>query len=206
VDAALTLGLDTYEKRSRDLIDEGQFGAPIILTPFNYAKGRQYGVEFTANYTEDALSAYANLALQSATGTQIDSAQFNFSQAELDYIATHYIHLDHEQRVTASGGVSYLWRETRFSADFLLGSGLRSNETLANGNEVPNGNHLPTYTQVNVGLSRLFHWGNGTVTARLDVINLLDKVYEIRDGTGVGVGAPQFGPRRGVFVGVSKSL
>jgi outer membrane receptor protein involved in Fe transport len=203
---AVTAGVDTYYKESRQLIDEGQFGAPIILTPFNYAKGRQYGVEFTANYTEDALSAYANLALQSATGTQIDSAQFNFSQAELDYIATHYIHLDHEQRVTASGGVSYLWRETRFSADFLLGSGLRSNETLANGNEVPNGNHLPTYTQVNVGLSRLFHWGNGTVTARLDVINLLDKVYEIRDGTGVGVGAPQFGPRRGVFVGVSKSL
>jgi outer membrane receptor protein involved in Fe transport len=203
---AVTAGLDTYYKESRQLIDEGQFGAPIILTPFNYAKGRQYGIEFTANYTEDALSAYANLALQSATGTQIDSAQFNFSQAELDYIATHYIHLDHEQRVTASGGVSYLWRETRFSADFLLGSGLRSNKTLANGNEVPNGSHLPTYTQVNVGLSRLFHWRNGTLTARLDVINLLDKVYEIRDGTGVGVGAPQFGPRRGLFVGVSKSL
>jgi hypothetical protein len=40
----------------------------------------------------------------------------------------------------------------------------------------------------------------------MDLINAFDKVYEIRDGTGVGVGAPQFGPRRGIFVGLSKSI
>jgi outer membrane receptor protein involved in Fe transport len=48
--------------------------------------------------------------------------------------------------------------------------------------------------------------GNGTLTTRFDVINLFDKIYQIRNGTGVGVGAPQFGPRRGLFFGVSKSL
>ncbi|HEY5336777.1 MAG TPA: TonB-dependent receptor, partial [Rhizomicrobium sp.] len=31
-----TIGVDSYYKISRNLIDEGQFGAPIILTPFNY--------------------------------------------------------------------------------------------------------------------------------------------------------------------------
>ena len=36
-------GLDCFYKLSKDMIDEGQFGAPIILTPFNYARGRQYG-------------------------------------------------------------------------------------------------------------------------------------------------------------------
>ena len=57
------------------------------------------------------------------------------------------------------------------------------------------------------GSSHIFHFdGAGTLTARLDVLNLFDKIYEIRDGTGVGVGAPQFGPRRGIFVGVSKSI
>jgi outer membrane receptor for ferrienterochelin and colicins len=45
------LGLDTYYKQSHNLIDEGQFGAPIILTPFNYAQGKQYGAELTGNYT-----------------------------------------------------------------------------------------------------------------------------------------------------------
>ena len=203
----ITLGLDTYYKQSHDLIDEGQFGAPIILTPFNYAQGKQYGAELTGNYTADALSAYLNLAYQSAKGKDIDSAQFNFSQDDLNYIAEHYIHLDHEQQFTASGGVSYLWMHTRFSADFLLGSGLRANEVLPDGNAVPNGAHLPYYTQVNLGASHIFHFtDSSTLTARLDLLNALDKRYEIRDGTGIGVGAPQFGPRRGVFLGISKSI
>jgi outer membrane receptor for ferrienterochelin and colicins len=35
---------------------------------------------------------------------------------------------------------------------------------------------------------------------------VFDEVYEIRNGKGVGVGAPQFGPRRGFFVGLAKAL
>jgi hypothetical protein len=202
-----TVGLDTYYKQSHDLIDEGQFGAPIILTPFNYAQGKQYGAELTGNFTAEAFSAYLNLAYQSARGKNIDSAQFNFAQSDLDYIAAHYIHLDHEQRFTASGGTSWMWRGTRFSADFLVGSGLRADLALPDGSSIPNGAHLPYYTQVNLGTSHVFDLGGaGTLTARLDLINVLDKEYEIRDGTGVGVGAPQFGPRRGIFVGLSKSL
>jgi hypothetical protein len=207
ISSALTVGLDTYYKQSHNLIDEGQFGAPIILTPFNYAHGKQYGAELTGNYTQDALTAYLNLAYQSAKGKDIDSAQFNFSQDDLNYIATHYIHLDHEQQVTASGGVSYLWDHTRFSADFLLGSGLRADEDLPDGTDIPNGAHLPYYTQVNLGVSHIFHFTEAsTLTARFDVINAFDRRYEIRDGTGVGVGAPQFGPRRGLFFGLSKSI
>jgi outer membrane receptor protein involved in Fe transport len=202
-----TVGLDTYYKQSHNLIDEGQFGAPIILTPFNYAQGKQYGAELTANYAGENLSAYVNFAYQSAKGKNIDSAQFNFTQAELNYIATHYIDLDHEQRFTASGGASYLLHDTRFSVDFLVGSGLRADEPLPDGEDIPNGRHLPYYTQINLGTSHVFHMNNaGTLTARIDLINAFDKIYEIRDGTGVGVGAPQYGPRRGVFIGLSKSI
>jgi outer membrane receptor for ferrienterochelin and colicins len=202
-----TVGLDTYYKQSHNLIDEGQFGAPIILTPFNYTYGKQYGAEITANYTQEGFNAYLNLAYQSAKGKSIDSAQFNFSADDLAYIASHYIHLDHEQQFTASGGVSYVWNHTTFSADFLEGSGLRADLALPDGSSIPNGDRLPYYTQVNLGVNHVFHLdGWGTLTARLDVINALDKVYEIRDGTGVGVGAPQFGPRRGLFFGLSKSI
>jgi hypothetical protein len=115
--------------------------------------------------------------------------------------------LDHEQQFTASGGVSYVWNHTTFSADFLEGSGLRASLLLPDGTTVPNGDHLPYYTQVNFGTSHVFHLdGWGTLTARVDLINAFDKVYEIRNGTGVGVGAPQFGPRRGLFFGLSKSI
>ena len=109
--------------------------------------------------------------------------------------------------ITASGGVSYVWSGTRFSADMLLGSGLRSDLILPDGGSIPNGDHLPYYTQVNFGMEHDFErQGVHGLTARIDVINLLDKEYEIRNGTGVGVGAPQYGPRRGVFLGVTQSF
>ena len=203
----LTGGIDAYYKISKNLIDEGQFGAPIILTPFNYAHGKQYGMDLKLNYVQRQLSAYANLSFQSAKGKEIDSAQYNFSADDLAYIANHYIDLDHEQKVTASGGISYLWSGTRLSADALVASGLRANLQLPDGSSIPNGAHLPYYTQFNLGASHAF--GAGTraeTTVRFDIINVFDRVYEIRNGTGVGVGAPQYGPRRGFFIGVSKAI
>jgi outer membrane receptor protein involved in Fe transport len=203
----VTVGLDGYYRRSQNLIDEGQFGAPIILTPFNYLEGKIEGIEFTGNYASNDFSAYANLAFQSATGRDIETAQFNFSQDDLAYITGNYIHLDHEQRLTASAGASYLWQHTRFSADLLFGTGLRADLALPDGSSIPNGDHLASYTQFNIGASHAFQFaGSGALTVRFDVINLFDKEYEIRDGTGVGVGAPQFGSRRGLFAGVSKEL
>ena len=198
----ITLGLDSFYKASRNLIDEGQFGAPIILTPFNYRFGRQYGLEFSATYSTGNFSSYLNAAYERAAGKNIVSSQFNFAPDELAYISTHFIPLDHQQIVTASAGASYkLWENTRISADLLFGTGLRT--SLID----PNDSHVPGYTQVNLGVTQGFSlYSVGGFTARFDVINLFDQKYEIRDGTGVGVGAPQFGPRRGFFIGLSKAL
>src|SRR5437016_4350197 len=44
--------------------------------------------------------------------------------------------------------------------------------------------------------------GAGT-ELRLDVLNIGDAVYEIRNGTGVGV-APQFGIRRAILAGLTQ--
>jgi outer membrane receptor protein involved in Fe transport len=207
----LIVGVDTYYKSSHNLIDEGQFGAPIILTPFNYLKGEQYGAELMANYSGKAFSAYGNFAVQRARGKDFTSSQFNFSPNAFTYVTTHFIDLDHEQQMTASAGASYLWQNTRFSADLLFGSGLRASLALPDGSTIPNGAHLPYYRQVNVGVSHAFHLAGAdpaadTLTVRFDVINVFDQIYQIRNGTGVGVGAPQFGPRRGYFFGVSQSF
>ena len=197
----LTLGVDAYYKTVDQLIDEGQFGAPIILTPFNYQKGYIRGVEFSSNVAKGPFSAYVNLALNKAQGKTIDSAQANFDPGDLAYIATNYIYLDHIQAVTVSAGASYRFGDTHLSTDLLFGSGLRRDGA------VPNGDHVPSYTQVNVSISHDFaNAPVGPITLRLDMINAFDEIYEIRDGTGVGVGAPQFGPRRGVFVGLTKSF
>ena len=81
----------------------------------------------------------------------------------------------------------------------IYGSGLRRD------GDVPNGAKVPSYVQVNLGVSQELPIAGG-LTLRCDVVNLFDEKYEIRDGTGVGVGAPQWGPRRGVFAGLTKSF
>jgi outer membrane receptor protein involved in Fe transport len=210
----LTLTVDSYYKLSTDLIDEGQFGAPIILTPFNYKQGRQFGVEFTASYNKGPFTAYANFAYSRAQGLDWISSQFDFPQAQINYVATHYIFLDHDETYAASAGASYLWRGTRAGFDLIYGSGLRGDlplqtpQTFPDGSvltDIPNGAHTPGYVQVNLSLSHKFdNVPTGPYEVRLDVINLFDEVYQIRDGSGVGVFAPQFGPRRGIFVGLTK--
>lgn len=196
----LTLGVDSYERVARYLIDEGQFGAPIILTPFNYQYGHNRGTEFTANYDNGRFTAYASLAIAKAQGRQVVSSQFNFDPVdELPYIATHFIYVDHDQTTSGSAGMTYKIGDTRLSMDGIYGSGLRTDGA------VPNGARLPAYAQLNLSVSHHFTWAGG-LEARVDVINALDRAYEIRDGSGVGVGAPQWGPRRGVFVGVTKSF
>ena len=195
----LSLGIDAYDREVRNLQDEGQFGNALVYSAFNYAQGRVRGVELTANWKRDALSAYANLAFSKAQGQQIVTGQFNFDPDEIDYIASHWVHLDHDQAVTASAGLSYrLATQTTVGADMLFGSGLRSG--------FANSEHLPSYTQFNASLQQAFDFGGGLgkMEGRLSLLNVFDRTYELRDGTGIGVGAPQFGPRRSVYASVTK--
>jgi outer membrane receptor protein involved in Fe transport len=201
----LTLGVDAYYKLAKNLIDEGQFGAPIILTAFNYAQGRVTGVEFTGSYDQGPWSIYGNLAYSRAMGKNIVSAQFNFGPDELAFISQNFIHLDHDQTWTASMGADYTLNistnhPTRVSVDAFVQSGLRASTAT-----IPNGTALPTYGVVNLSIVQKLDTGVGKGTEiRLDVLNVGDAVYEIRNGTGVGVGAPQFGLRRTILAGLTQ--
>ncbi len=202
----LSTGLDAYYKQAQDQLDDGQFGAAVIEQPFNYEKGQVDGVEFTGDYrlegifdTKDVFNAYANFAVSQAFGENIVSNQYEFSAADLAYISNHYIYLDHNQTYSGSFGASYALRDTTIYADLLFQSGLRRDIDSA-----PNGGSLPPFYPLNLGISHLFHVPGFTdVTTRFDVVNVFDQGYEIRDGTGVGVGAPQWGSRRGFYGGVT---
>jgi outer membrane receptor protein involved in Fe transport len=196
----LDVGIDAYYKIARDLLDDGQFGAAYVLTAFNYDRAQNAGVELNAKYSNGNFRAYGNLAIARQIATNVVSNQFLFDPDELAFIANHYIYTDHAQIVTGSAGASYLWNGTRFSTDLIFGSGLRSGFT--------NTDSLPWYFQVNLGISREYKWFNDLkpTTLRFDVVNVFDSIYEIRNGSGIGVFAPQFGPRRGFFVGISQRL
>ncbi|GAA0681809.1 TonB-dependent receptor [Dyella marensis] len=202
IGSSLTLGLDAYYRKVRRLQDEGQFGAALVYSTFNYAKGRIRGVEFTADYDNGPWSAYFNVALSQAMGERVITSQYNFAPDDLAYVADHYIHLDHDQKIASSGGVSYaIDPATRVGANYLFGSGLRRDGT------VPNGASMPAYFQLNLSLSHDFEFqSTGKLHTQLAVINALDRTYQLRDGTGIGVGAPQFGPRRGLYATVQKDF
>jgi outer membrane receptor protein involved in Fe transport len=199
----LKAGVDAYYKLANDLLDEGQFGTPIILTPFNYHHGIVKGVEVLLSYEVGDWSFYGNFAASKALGKGISSAQFNFSLEDLAFINDHYIHLDHDQTYTYSAGIKYRVPTTRtlFSADLIAASGQRA----TNPGDVPNGNSLPSYQQVNLSLVQPIEtgWQKG-MELRFDLLNVFDQVYQIRNGSGVGVGNPQFGLRRTFLAGLTQ--
>jgi len=226
--STLNLGIDAYYKLATDLIDNGQFGQALVLSAFNYARGIVEGVELSAKYKSGPLQAYANLAIGYEKGTDVVSNQYLFSPDDLAYLASHWVYTDHTQKVTGSAGMAYQmcgraayaketfgdaadlsWCGTKFSADMIYGYGLRSGED--------NIDHVPQYTQFNIGIAREFLLPNDPkpMTVRFDIVNLFDTSYLIRGGAtcisgnatcGIGVFAPQYGPRRGYFLGVSKKI
>ena len=193
------LGLDGYYKHAVQQIDEGQFGTAIIESPFNYRYGDVYGVEGTATYVKGGFEAYANAAYSVAKGRKIESSQFLFDPDEFAYIQNHKVFLDHDQTVTISAGTSYDFTSPRArgcTPTFLFGSGLRDG--------FANTGRLPIYYTLNVGVEQSFRVPHlGQAHARFDIVNVTDRLYELRDGSGIGVGAPQFGQRRGIYGGIS---
>ncbi|MGA7275947.1 MAG: TonB-dependent receptor [Candidatus Udaeobacter sp.] len=186
------VGVDGFYKSSHDTLDEGQFGQALILSSFNYNRGEIYGGEFTANYDNGGFSAYLNAAYGWARGNDVSSAQFLFDPEELHYIHRNWVFLDHDQRFTGSAGISYTLKDWRASIDGLYGNGLRQG--------FANTQKLPPYETFNLSLSRRIQITEKTaIKIRFDVVNLFDKVYELRSGSGIGVFAPQFGQRRGFY-------
>ncbi len=191
----LKVALDSYYKKSRDVIDEGQFGPTLVFAPFNYDKGRQYGVEFSTSLTRENLTAYTNFAYSVAQGTKIVSDQFLFGTDELTYIKTHYVFLDHDQTFTASWGGAYRLHGYLLTLDGIYASGLRTG--------FANTGNQPFYVQFDAGIVKSLTLPRaGRFDARLAVVNLGDWIYQIRSGSGIGVFASQFGPRRSVYGGL----
>jgi len=209
----LTLGVDGYYKTAQEQLDDGFFGQSLILSSFNYTRGRVRGVEFTANYDKGGFSSYANVAYSVAQGEGAASAQYLWGDnATENYVNHNWVYLDHDQRVTGSFGVAYTWNEpgrwsTKVYADALYGTGLRQDgpgNIPGSTDLVPNGSSVGQYYTLNFGaVEKLRLAKKQSLTARLDIVNITDNIYPLRTGTGIGVNAAQYGERRGFFGSLS---
>ncbi len=195
----LTVAFDGYYKQIKNLLDEHQFGNSLIYTPFNYKEGKAYGIEFKADYQKDNFASYFNFAAQRAYGKNIISGQYIHDNDELAHVRNHNVRLDHVQNYTAAIGSSYLFRGTKFSADALYGSGLTTGTN--------NKNTMPSHWQFNGAIARDFSLPIiGKTNFRIAGVNLFDRVYRYSDGSGIGVSASQYAPRRTFYLIAAKSF
>jgi outer membrane receptor protein involved in Fe transport len=197
----LNVGLDTYYKTARDMIDDGQFGQAVVLTQFNWARGYSEGAEFKAKYQSGNFKAYANFSYNITKAIGPDSNRYLLDAPTYAYLLNNYHYTDDMQRMTGSAGASYRWDNTLFTTSLIYGSGLRSG--------FANIDHTTPYASANLGASREFQLapGDKPLTVRFDIVNLFDQIYELRDGTGIGVFAPQFGPpAAAIFRPVAKAV
>jgi len=195
-----TAGIDAYYKNARNLLDDGQFGQAVVLTQLNFARGYSEGGEFKLKYQNGNFMTYANFALNVTKAIDPVSNQYLLDAATYTYLLTNWHYTDDTQLMTGSAGASYRRDDTSFATSLLYGSGLRAG--------FANLQTTAPYVVVNAGVSRDVKWSSDAkpMTLRFDVVNLFDRVYELRTGTGIGEFAPQYGARRGFYAGISQKL
>lgn len=189
----LSAGLEGFFMWAEDKLDLAQFGSTYIFAPLQYQHGRLWGADFSLVKSTKRLSAYFNFSYTIAQATNIVAGQFLANDPdEVAYVARHWVSLDDNQEFTSSAGLSYrLW-------GFLL----MVNGMWGNGYHFGFAN-LETqhpYVQVNAAVARNFVVPRfGDVEGRVSMVNLFDHVYLIRQGSGIGVFSPQYGPRRALY-------
>lgn len=196
-----TLGVDAFWREADNFLSEALDGSPLLARPFNYRKARIRGAVFSATYADGRLSAWANLAFAQARANGIASGQAYFPPAVLAIVQSDWVRPEGNQRMSGSAGATYSLGAATLSADLLYGSGQARAPSARNA--APS--TLPAYVQVN--LAAIYHLDGlrgRPLDLRLDAINVLDQRYEISDDGSVGL--PQWGPRRGVFVGLEQAF
>lgn len=199
----LKIGLDGYWRSARNLLAEHRRESAPIGDSFNYRRGKLGGVELFVTYAHGPMTAWTNLAVSRTKARDIISGQSLFTSAQLAYARERGVRLDEDQHLTGSAGLSYRLGRLLLSGDVLFGSGMRRT---TNGG-TPNDAHLPAYATVDLAV--VYHLtliAGLPLDLRLDMTNLLDRRYALSDGTGLAGGAPQWGERRGIFVGLEQKF
>ncbi|MBC7638030.1 MAG: TonB-dependent receptor [Acetobacteraceae bacterium] len=198
----LTIGLDGYVKLAKDLLDFQMIGETLIETPFNYAKGYNWGVELSLAYGKGPFSGYFNLARGQQKARRVTTNSSLFDSIQLADIGDRYIFTDHSQKWAISGGNSFdvgdHFGTLNLSFNFDYGSGQTANTPLE-GNA--NGRTYPSYLQFNFGLAQeLGHKPKRNPVVRLDMT--IDDNYPIRNSSVLGQSQITYRSRVAMFAGL----
>jgi outer membrane receptor protein involved in Fe transport len=196
----LNAGVDGFYKFGHDQLDLAQLAGSVVTAPLNYRTSRAWGSDFSLTLERSGLSAYFNFSYAVLQAQKITAGAFLADDAsEIGYIANHWVTLDDDQMFVGSGGASYKLWGNLLTADAIWASGYRRG--FANTGE------LPPILQFNAAVVRNFRMpGIGNVEGRISLINVFDHTYQIRNGSGIGVFSPTYGPRRTLYAGIKIPL
>ncbi len=122
----------------------------------------------------------------------VATGQFNFPPDELAYIDAHPMLLDHQPVRGASMGASYRQGSFDLSFDGIYSSGLSSG--------FADTQTLPQVLQFDAAAERTWPMpGFAPMILRLSVLNLMDRVNEIRSASGIGIFQAAYGSRRTLY-------
>jgi outer membrane receptor protein involved in Fe transport len=196
----LNAAIDGFYKFGHDQLDLAQLAGSVVTAPLNYRTSRAWGSDFSLTLERNGLSAYLNFSYAVLQAQHITAGAFLADDAaEISYIANHWVTLDDDQMFVGSGGTSYQLWGFLLTADGIWASGYRRG--FANSGE------LPPILQFNAAIVRSFRMpGIGNVEGRVSMINVFDHTYQIRNGSGIGVFSPTYGPRRTLYAGIKIPL
>ena len=189
--------LNVYYKTATDMLDDTQLLNTSIASPYNFAVGYAYGVEYSLRgKLTPNLADYFTYSFEVAKGKGNNGGTFSLDPDQIP--RDSYIYLDHVQIHTANAGLTYSTDRWHATVQGQFGSGLRTGEN--------NSKHLPDHFSFDLSggynITGESWWTRWTVSG--DILNLFDNVYPISIANGFN--GSHFVAGREFFVRLSKEL
>ena len=184
---ALTLNYGLRYDKVSTVVDESQL-SPRLGIVYQLAESSRFHAGYSRYFTPpptekiDTTSVQKFLGTTNALPSDANTAVRSERSNDFDLGVSHQL----DSRITV--GADAYFRQVSHLQD-----------------EAQFGNAL-IYSAFNFAQGRVFRLelSGSYKSEQLSALNLLDRVYQLRDGSGIGVGAPQFAPRRTVDVALSK--
>ncbi len=190
--------VNVYYKRATNMLDDTQLLNTSIATPYNYADGYAYGIEYSLHGKIDAnWSDFINYSYEIAKGENISGGSFAFNQSTTPPLNT-YLYLDHVQVHTANGGFSYAKDQYYGTVQGLFGSGLRTGDQ----NQFSLPSHFSCDLSGGYNFTGESFWSKWKVSG--DILNITNNVFPITIANGYN--GSHYAAGREFFIRLSKEI
>jgi outer membrane receptor for ferrienterochelin and colicin len=191
--------VNVYYKRASNMLDDTQLLNTSIATPYNFADGYAYGIEYSLHGKLSAnWSDYLNYSYEIAKGENISGGSFAFNSANPVPPQNTYLFLDHVQEHTANGGFTYAKDQYYGTVQGLFGSGLRTGDQ--------NQYSLPSHFSFDLSGGYNFngenYWSKWKVSG--DILNITNNAFPITIANGYN--GSHYAAGREFFIRLSKEI